>query len=234
MLFHRKNSVRFEDPFFLLSRGLTRLFSIWVSLTYPFESRGRNLSIHWTSSLPRESARRIKLGNSVLIHKDAQVHVRAPLKKEGEPVIIIDDRCVIEPRSTISARICIHLEHDVVVGPSVLIQDHTHGYEDVSLPIRKQGVTEGGRIRIGPGCWIGQGAVIHCGSGELKLGPNCIVAPKAFITRSFPQNSIISGNPARVIGQVDRTNGVWVLESDRALDVEYTKPRNHVTGVVGS
>lgn len=219
-MFHRRDGVPFEDPLNLLRRAVIKLYSIWVSMTYPFASKGRNLSIHYGSDLPRPHARRIKLGSSLVIHKDAALKVRVPLEDEGDPVIVIDEGCVIGPRSTVSAKNCVYLERDVMLGPSVLIQDHSHAYGDVTLAIRRQGMTEGGRIRIGQGCWIGHGAVIHCDKGALTLGRNCVVAPNSLVTRSFPAYSLIAGNPAHVLRQFDPVRGVWVLGSYRPADSE--------------
>jgi acetyltransferase-like isoleucine patch superfamily enzyme len=87
--------------------------------------------------------------------------------------------------------------------------DHNHAYEDVELPIRLQPATPGGRIRIEQGCWIGQGAAIVCDKGELVLGRNCVVAANALITRSFPPNSVIVGNPARLGRQYDPVMQSW-------------------------
>jgi acetyltransferase-like isoleucine patch superfamily enzyme len=183
---------------------LSFLYGLWLRTTYPFARIGRGLSIHFTTSLPRPTAPLIRIGNGVVIEKDGQVHVRVNLGDHADPVVLIDDRCVLGRRSTISAKKHIHLESNVIVGPLVLIQDHTHAYANVSLPIRDQGTSEGGIIRIGRNCSIGRGAVIHCGTGELTIGPDCIIEPNALVIRSFPECSIIAGNPARVVGQVSR------------------------------
>src|SRR5208337_1970304 len=114
VLFRRRNGAPFEDPLELFPRALTKFYSLWVSMTYPFASRGRDLSIHYASSLPRSTARQIKLGNSVVIAKNGALHVRASLEDKGEPVIVIDDGCTIAPGSTISAKNCIHFEPDVM------------------------------------------------------------------------------------------------------------------------
>ncbi len=202
-----------EDPLRFLLRSLTKLHSIWVSLTYPFASNGHNLSIHYTCHLLRSRAHRIKLGNSVQILKDAILDVLAPPEERGEPIIVLDDHSQIGYRCLVSAKNHIHIERDVIMAQSVAIIDHGYPHMDGTPPSLDQGVTDGGRIRIGQGSWIGQGAAIVCTGGELVLGRNCVVAAKAVVTRSFPPHSVIFGNPARVIKQFDPARNIWVLGS---------------------
>ena len=202
-----------EDPLRFLPKSLTKLYSIWVSLTYPFASNGHNLSVHYTCDLARSRAHRIKLGNSVQILKDAILDVLAPPQQDGEPIIVLDDNSQIGYRCLVSAKNHIHIERDVIMAQSVAIIDHGYAHEDSTPPLREQGVTKGGRIRIGQGSWIGQGAAIVCTGGDLVLGRNCVVAAKAVVTRSYPPHSVIFGNPARVIRQFDPAKKAWVLGS---------------------
>lgn len=202
----------------LLSRvpmALTDIYTLWVRTTYPFAAVGKNLSIHYACKLPTGAPHRLKLGNSVAICKDAWLNISAPSPANGEPIIILEDRCLIAPRCELSAKNKIHLERGVMLSPQVLIMDHNHAYEDPALPIRDQGVTEGGTIRIGEGCWIGHGAAIICNKGQLVLGRNCVVSANTVVQRSFPDYSVIAGSPARVVRQYDPQKGVWVLGSVR-------------------
>ena len=192
----------------LLPRGLTKLYSIWVSLLYPFASKGRNLSIHFASQLSRQRAVRISLGNSVMIHKDAWLNV-ATEDPTGEPVIIIEDNCSIGYGAMLSAKNRIHLERDVLVGQQVTILDHNHEYEDITTPIAKQGITEGGTVRIGQGSWIGRGSAIMCARGELTIGRNCVIAVNSMVTRSIPDYSVVFGSPATIIRQYDPETRAW-------------------------
>ncbi len=201
------------DPLRLLPRSLTKLYSIWVSLTYPFASNGRNLSVHYTSKLLRSRAHRIKLGNSVQINKDAILDVLAPPEQEGEPIIVLDDFAQIGYRCLLSAKNHIHIERDVIMAQGVAIIDHGYAHEDGTYPFHEPGVTGGGRIHIGQGSWIGQGAAIVSTGGDLVLGRNCVVAARAVVTRSFPPHSVIFGNPGRVIKQFDPARNIWVLGS---------------------
>ena len=198
----------FEDPVRLLPWALTKLYSLWLGATYPFASTGRNLSIHYTCLLNREKAPQIKFGSSVIVKKDVWLNVI--VEATGEPKIIIDDNCRLGARSILSAKNYIHLECDVTLDTSVLIMDHSHGYEDISRPCRDQFPPPGGRVRIGQGCRIGHGAAIVCPRGELVLGPNCVVAPNSLVTASALAHSVISGNPARVIERLEPVKAIGV------------------------
>jgi acetyltransferase-like isoleucine patch superfamily enzyme len=196
-----KSHTHFEDPLGLLPWGLSKLYALWLRSTYPFAHLGHDLSVHYTFMANRAMAPRMQLGNSVTIGKDVWLNIIPEATEEIN--IIIDDNCSLGPRSWISARNHIHLEQDVKVGPSVLIMDHGHTYVNPNVPIRTQPPTAGGRIRIERGCRIGQGSAIVCSGRELVLGQNCVVAPNAVVLRSHPPFSVISGNPSRVIEQLD-------------------------------
>jgi acetyltransferase-like isoleucine patch superfamily enzyme len=218
----RSHRVWFEDPLALFPRIMVKLYSVWISTTYPFASVGRNLSIHYTSLLTRSIAPRIKLGDAVLIGKSTWFNI--VYEATGQLNVVIDDNCCISARSVISAKNHIHLERDVTLAPSVLIMDHNHAFEDPGRPIISQGTTEGGRIRIGRGSRIGHGAAIICNRGELELGEHCVVEANAVVTRSVPSYSVVSGNPARVVSQFDPVSQAWVAEPIRWTRTTPTKP----------
>lgn len=212
----------FRDPLQLFPRTLSKLYTLWVRSTHPFISLGDGASFHYTCDLWNTG--RMQIGKQLTVHRDVWLHTRSPRDHNGEPLLIIDDYCFIGRRSHIDAKNLIHIERGVILAAGVLIQDHGHAFDDVSIPIRDQGVTQGGRVRIGEGTWIGQGAVIICDNGELTLGRNCVVAANAVVTRSAPPYSVLSGNPARIVKQFDPVKGVWVLGAARPVDADAAKP----------
>jgi len=213
-----------DDPLRIPRRVSIRLYSAWIRATYPLAAMGTDVEIHPVWDIRRYFAHRVSLGNSVYIGKDVQFGISCPDREEkGEPVIVLEDNVGIGPHSQISARNSIHFERDVMVAARTLIMDHNHAYKDVSRSIRDQGITEGGRIRIGEGSWIGAGAAIICGSGELTLGKHCVVAANALVTRSFPDYSVIFGNPAVVLQQYDPLTETWVMGSVRSTEPQLTR-----------
>ena len=214
-----KHGAPIEDPLELLPRGINKLYSLWRSWFYPFASIGRKVSFDSTSTVYRPRAARISIGNLVSLRAYAWLNV-ATEETQGDPIIVLEDNCHIGFGSIISAKNRIHLEHDVIVGRGVLFVDHNHAYEDVHLPVVNQGITEGGTIRIGHGCWIGQGACIICPRGELTIGHNCVVAANSVVMRSAPPYSVLSGNPARIIRQYDPQKNAWILGHVRSTHLD--------------
>jgi acetyltransferase-like isoleucine patch superfamily enzyme len=207
-MYPKKHRRPLEDPLQLIPRLRTKMNSLWLRWFYPFASIGRDVSFHFTSSVSRSRSPRISIGNSVGIGRHAWLNVATP-DPGGEPIILIEDNCLISSESIISALNRIHLERGVAIAQSVIIQDHNHAYEDISKPALEQGITEGGRIRIGEGTWIGHGAAILCPRGELTIGRNCVVAANSMVMRSIPDYSVVAGYPATIIRQYDPERRAW-------------------------
>lgn len=204
----------------LISRIAIKVHSLWMAWTYPFVHVGKKFSAHYRCDIRRSLARQIKIGNSVII--DCDVWFNVPVApNHNDPVIVIGDGCRIGRRCVVSAKNRIDIERGAIFGPSVLVMDHNHAFEDVTIPIAEQGITEGGTIRIEEGAWIGFGAAIVCSKGELVIGRNSIVGANSVVTRSVPPFSIVSGNPGRVVKQFDSSKGKWTLGSvGRAIQHE--------------
>jgi carbonic anhydrase/acetyltransferase-like protein (isoleucine patch superfamily) len=177
----------------------SKLHSLWLRRTYPFAEFGDGVCVHHSSDIRRSRAPEIRLGDNVYLGPGAWIDV-VPGSADREPKVILGKGCAIGRRSTISARNQVVLEADVLLAPSVLIMDHE--FAEVE--------NGGGRIFIGRNCWLGIGAAVVCGSGDLSLGRNSVVAANAVVTQSFPPFCVIAGNPARVVKTYDQQSGKWV------------------------
>lgn len=200
----------FEDPFYWISRAIRKIHSLWITWTYPFSAVGQRFSAHPTCDLRRSVAGFMRIGNSVLLEKNVRLDVPLVPKKE-ELVILIGDGCVFGQRATILAINRVEIEKNSIFAPSVMITDHNHEFEDITVPIREQGGTKGGTVRIEEGCWVGFGAAIVCSQGELVIGKNSVIGASSLVTRSVPPYSVVTGNPARVVKHFDLEKREWVL-----------------------
>jgi hypothetical protein len=217
----KSTRLTFEDPVTTFLRGIRKLHSYWLAWTYPFASIGKKVSIHYTCDVRRRISGYIKLGSFILLERNVRLDV--VLDPKGlDPVILIEDGCTLAQRVTFLAINRIHIEKNTIFGPSVLVTDHDHAFENIHVPIKFQGATGGGTVRIEEGCWIGFGVAIIGSKGELVIGKHSVVAANSFVTRSVPPYSVVAGNPARVIKQYDPAQEKWVLGSVRTSELQRT------------
>jgi len=103
--------------------------------------------------------------------------------------IRIGDRCFINSGTILFSVKELVVGDDVAFASEVYVTDtNSHGVEGrdpVDAP-----------VRIGNGSWIGTRAIILPG---VTIGSRCVVAAGAVVTRDVPDDSLVAGNPARVV-----------------------------------
>lgn len=90
----------------------------------------------------------------------------------------------------------IRIGDNCFVAPQVGIYTATHPLDPQE---RISGTEFGKPITIGDNCWIGGSATIVPG---VTLGNNVVVAAGAVVTKSFGDNVVIGGNPAKIIKEL--------------------------------
>jgi acetyltransferase-like isoleucine patch superfamily enzyme len=188
-------------------KGTNRIYGLLLRLFMKFDYLGKNVTFAPSCDIHRGAAPYIHLGNNVTLCKHVWLNIpgEAPAPVKNSPVIRIGDGSAIGRRCTISGVHRIEIGKKCLFGPNVFITDHSHEFEDPSVPIMDQGVTEGGTIIIEEGCWFGHNcAVITHRGREVRIGRNSIIGANAVITKSFPDNSVLIGIPARNVGRITR------------------------------
>jgi acetyltransferase-like isoleucine patch superfamily enzyme len=149
--------------------------------------------IKWRARVSTRSE--VELSSNLRLGRDTTVGSFSKIKTTDGPVIIGNNcgfgtGCFLD-----GGEMGIRMGDHVVCGPNVSIIATNYRYEQLEVPLDEQGLTSIG-ITIGRNVWIGAGCVILDGT---VIGDNSIIAANSLVNRRFPPNSIIQGNPARVI-----------------------------------
>lgn len=91
----------------------------------------------------------------------------------------------------------------IVVNPKAIIGRNVNLHNGVTIGVENRGKRKGAP-KIGDSVWIGANSTIV---GNINIGNNVLIAPNSFVNFDVPNNSIVIGNPARIIERVDATEG---------------------------
>lgn len=134
------------------------------------------------------------------------------------PQISIGNHVFIGDNAIITAINKIIIEDGVEISHHVYISDHVHStVPEENTPMRKRRLVSRGYVKIGAYTGVGLRAVIVQG---VTIGKYCIVAPNSVVTHSFPDYSIIRGNPAVLVKTYSQEIKKWV-EPDEAMKLKY-------------
>lgn len=121
----------------------------------------------------------------------------------------------------------------IEVGQNSNVQDNSVIHTDSGLPVSiGANVTIGHNVIvhsaiIGDNTLIGMGSTILSGA---KIGTNCIVGANALITenKEIPPNSLVLGQPARVVRQLDEAQHALILKSAEIYVNNYRRFRTEL------
>lgn len=157
-------------------------------------SIGNNVNIGDYVKLYSLGRKKLILGDNVNIGSFSQIMTSISLDNIGE-FIEIGNNVGIGEFAHIGGAGGVKIGKDTIVGQYLSIHPENHNYSDPNLLIREQGVTRKG-IVVGKNCWLGSKVTILDG---VTIGDGCVIAAGSVVTKSFPDNVIIGGVPAKII-----------------------------------
>ena len=198
-----KNSLRLKALVLrlLMPKGQARP-RFWIKwLVHPFIlQKGKNATIQSMTRMDILPFNRFYLGNNSTIEDFCTVN-------NGVGKIYIGDDTRIGIGSVLIGPV--YVGNHVRLAQNVVISALNHNYQDVEIPISKQGVNTS-EVYIGDETWIGANAVILPG---VFIGKHCVVAAGSVVTKNIPSYSVVAGNPAKVIKVFNQESNKWVKKT---------------------
>ena len=132
-------------------------------------------------------------GPAVYLSSGCKIYVVEHRGKIGKLTIgrnvYVNHYTIIDCHDSISIGNC------ALIGPFCYICDYDHGTaKDVFVGSQPEGSTD--PVMICDGAWLGAGVIVLKG---VTIGPGAVVGAGSVVTNDVPPNSIVAGNPARLL-----------------------------------
>ena len=183
----------------LLTNELTCRPRWWARLLVNplFIKRGRGSVIRHSARLDLIPSKKFVIGNHSVIESWTTIN-------NGVGDVIIGDNSMITTGVTIVGPV--KIGDNVIVGNGTLVFGMWHNYEDINIPISKQGV--GTKLTtIEDDAWIGGNVVINQG---VTIGKHALVGTGSVVTKDVPPFCIVAGVPAKIIKKFDASRNQWI------------------------
>lgn len=134
------------------------------------------------------------LGNKVRIYPGLRVEIQDNGRIElGNNISIGQNFHIVSMKKVL--KIC----DNVTISANVFISNCDHTFDSIPISTLEKPLISSDTY-IANNCFIGYGAVILAGT---YLGENCVVGANSVVRGIFPKNSVIAGNPAKILKKFD-------------------------------
>ncbi|HYZ76336.1 MAG TPA: sugar O-acetyltransferase [Gaiellaceae bacterium] len=155
--------------------------------------RARALLARYNATAEEEQDERAALLRELLARVGTDAWIEPPFFCDYGTNLFVGERfyantgCIVLDAApvTIGAR--------ALFGPAVQLLAATHPVEP---ELRAQGLEYAAPIAIGDDAWLGGGAIVLPG---VTIGDRAVVGAGSVVTRDVPADTVVAGNPARVI-----------------------------------
>lgn len=147
----------------------------------------------YNNLLPTELAKRNKMLREILGQADEDTFINQPFYCDYGKHIRVGKRFFANFGLTILDEANVTIGDDCFIGPHVGLYTACHS----TIPQERNTRLEWAEpITIGNNVWIGGNVTILPG---VSIGDNCTIGAGSVVTHNIPANSIVVGNPAKVI-----------------------------------
>ena len=184
-------------PLLLGACGRNVSFGVNVTLRHPRKIRiqddvaiddGCVLDAKGAANQGIQVGRRVFLGrNSILACKDGD--------------IVLEDGVNVSYNCAVFSASSVRIGAQTLLAAYCYVVGGGHDFDQLDRPVVQQGRPSKG-IEIGPGGWLGAGAVILDG---VSVGHDAVIGAHAVVTHDIPPFAVAAGAPARVVR--DRQDG---------------------------
>lgn len=163
----------YQETWAEISRSGSLCFRI--NQTDPMEESSRSLMRELVPDMPETS------------------HIMPPMQIDMGKNMKIGSHVFINHGLTVMARGGIEIENDVMIGPGASLLTANHDLYDHQVLLC-------GKITIKKNAWIGAKAMILPG---VTVGENAVVAGGAVVTKDVEPNTVVGGNPAKILKHLE-------------------------------
>ncbi|MFT7155834.1 MAG: acetyltransferase-like isoleucine patch superfamily enzyme [Parvicella sp.] len=144
---------------------------------------------------------KLEIGNNVTLGGLSRYIVTSSLKEPGQ-YIRIGNSVGIGDYAHIGGGGGVEIGDNCIIGSYFSCHPSNHNFDNIDLLIKDQGLTKKG-IKVGSNCWIGAKVTILDG---VEVGKNCVLAAGSVLTKSFPDDVVIGGIPAKIIRHIKESD----------------------------
>jgi len=155
--------------------------------------RTRELLWEYNSLRPSQKAERDALLDRIIGRHGRVFQINQPFRCDYGTNISLGENFFANFNLTILDEAPVTIGDNVFIGPNVGIYTACHPLDAAE---RNRQIEWAEPVTIGNNVWIGGGVTIVPG---VTIGDNTVIGAGAVVTKSFPGDSLIAGNPARVI-----------------------------------
>ena len=171
------------------------LFELECSAVGP----GARLELTPDSKLPFVENCSLVLGARVRIN--ARTTFQGARNAPGKPRIEIGDDTYLGSRVVVRAGLGVRIGARVLVASNAILSgDPGHPLDPVARRTQPAPLEDLRHVVIGDDVWIAEGAAVL---GGVTIGDGAVVATRAVVTKDVPPRTVVAGNPARAIKEID-------------------------------